>query len=346
MKTELQRVNRIYASKTAPRARIYKTGLRADKRTGEMKPVGVSLADCPPRPYVDNAGTISIEDIDKQYYIDLAYKRIDKFLGINKKEKKMTTKKTTADVEQYAVAPTPVCAGGIEEKVMRFFMDVASEAFPTDGYNSNQKYDYTKSATYKAVMRKYLFIHGLLFQMTDLSVNMESLNKSDKMNLLTYIGQIALTDVVTKEKLVWTVMAQGSDMGDKGISKAKTLAIKDWIKANALVYDGQDEPEASSEVNTTGSGVTLNTSSSAVRSASEKEAIKRDVVSNEKATLEEVREVEDIIDRIRDATGTDYGASTISKLYDANKNVAIGKGELEVIRAKVELKAESLGISL
>lgn len=263
-------------------------------------------------------------------------------------------RKSTADVPQIEEKTTADCASvkpveavkmPFELKLANFFYDISCEAFPTDGYNSNQKYDYTKSATYKAVMRKYLHQYGFLFQMTDLSVQMESINKSDKMNLLTYIGQIKITDAMTGENTVWTVMAQGSDMGDKGVSKAKTLAIKDWLKSNALVYDGQDEPESSDGVPSENEGTPLNTTSVPVTSQSDKEAIKKGVVKDDVADDATVNSVLTLIEKIREKSGdSNYGATTVEKFYDASGKTIITKSALTVIQAKLEMKANTLGI--
>lgn len=331
----------------APLAKIYKVGTRNGKR------IEVRLSDCPPTPYVDNEGEVTIDMIDKNWYIQLANKRIEQFLGI--KENKKMPRKSTADVnvEEKTTGgcdnPQPTVVETVPMpfnlKLANFFYDISCEAFPTDGYNSNQKYDYTKSATYKAVMRKYLHEYGFLFQITDLSVQMESINKSDKMNLLTYIGQIKITDAMTGENAVYTVMSQGSDMGDKGVSKAKTLAIKDWLKANALVYDGQDEPESSDGEPSTDEAKPLNTTSVPVTSASQKQAIKQDVVKDEVADDTAVNSILTLIEKIREKTGdSNYGATTIEKFYDASGKTVITKSALAVVQAKLEMKANTLGI--
>ena len=353
MKKKLQRVNRIYAVRDAPVAKIYKTGYR------NGKPIEVRLSDCPLTPYIDNEGKVTIDMIDKNWYIQLAYKRINQFLGV--KEKKMPRKSVTNETvevgsttrvdEPMVLTISPDIATPIEQeqvktmtferKLLEFFNGISSEAFPTDGYNSNQKYDYTKSATYKAVMRKYLYKFGLLFQMTDLSVQMESINKSDKMNLLTYIGQIKLSDVETGQSTVWTVMAQGSDMGDKGVSKAKTLAIKDWLKANALVYDGQDEPESSDGMSAEGDGIMLNTETVQVNSPAEKTAVKKSVVNDAPADAEDIAKAKSLIEAIRKASGDEtYGVGTVKTI-----EAGITSAPLEVIIAKLEMKANSLGIN-
>lgn len=73
---ELQRNNRIYAGKV-PRGTIVK--VKADDRRD-------SLADCPPNPIVDNANKLTINDINKQWYIEMAQLRVNDFKGIPRLE--------------------------------------------------------------------------------------------------------------------------------------------------------------------------------------------------------------------------------------------------------------------
>lgn len=73
---ELQRNNRIYASKK-PSGAIIK--IKADGRRD-------SVAGQPPNPVVDNGAMMKIEDINKDWYVDLAYEWISDFKGIKRIE--------------------------------------------------------------------------------------------------------------------------------------------------------------------------------------------------------------------------------------------------------------------
>lgn len=69
---ELQRNNRIYAG-LKPSGNIIK--VKADGRRDK-------LANCPPNPVVDNANQLTINDINKQWYIEFAQEKANDFLGI------------------------------------------------------------------------------------------------------------------------------------------------------------------------------------------------------------------------------------------------------------------------
>lgn len=73
---ELQRNNRIYAGKK-PSGIVVK--IKSDGRRD-------SLADCPPNPIIDNANECTIDDINKEWYIDIAKQRVRDFLGIKRIE--------------------------------------------------------------------------------------------------------------------------------------------------------------------------------------------------------------------------------------------------------------------
>ena len=73
---ELQRNNRIYAG-NVPRGAIIK--VKADGRRD-------SLANCPPNPIVDNANECTIDDINKEWYIEFAQEKANDFLGIKRLE--------------------------------------------------------------------------------------------------------------------------------------------------------------------------------------------------------------------------------------------------------------------
>ena len=73
---ELNHNNRIYAG-NVPRGTIIK-----------VKPNGRrdSLANCPPNPVVDNANELTIDDINKEWYIEFAQEKANDFLGIPRLE--------------------------------------------------------------------------------------------------------------------------------------------------------------------------------------------------------------------------------------------------------------------
>lgn len=86
----VQKTNRVYASNNERFGTLYK--IKSNGRRDK-------IASLPDHCITDNEGNISIDQIDKQFYIDLALKRINDYLGNKKGRRKMPAKKTTKAVE-------------------------------------------------------------------------------------------------------------------------------------------------------------------------------------------------------------------------------------------------------
>lgn len=94
----IQKVNRIYAVKDSKYGQVVKgkwitEKRRKDKVTGKMisEPVDppvwseTIISECPEHTFIDNENVLTIDDLDKGYYIDMAKKRIDKYINIDSK---------------------------------------------------------------------------------------------------------------------------------------------------------------------------------------------------------------------------------------------------------------------
>lgn len=94
----IQKVNRIYAVKNKKYGTVVKgkwitEKRRKDKATGKMVSTPVdppvwqesTIPECPEHAYIDNENKLSVNELDKDYYINLAKKRIDKYINIDRK---------------------------------------------------------------------------------------------------------------------------------------------------------------------------------------------------------------------------------------------------------------------
>lgn len=94
----IQKVNRVYAVKDHKYGQVVKGKWITEKRTkdkvtGKMISTPVepplwsedTISECPDHAYIDNENTLKIEDLDKDYYIDMAKRRIDKYINIDRK---------------------------------------------------------------------------------------------------------------------------------------------------------------------------------------------------------------------------------------------------------------------
>lgn len=92
----IQKVNRVYAVKDAKYGAVVKgkwitEKRKKDKTTGKMVSTPVDppqwsetvISECPDHAYIDNENVLTVDDLDKDYYIDMAKKRIDKYINID-----------------------------------------------------------------------------------------------------------------------------------------------------------------------------------------------------------------------------------------------------------------------
>ena len=93
----VQKVNRVYASKDSRYGKIYKVKAENDSTA--------KIEMLPEHCIIDNDNKLTIESVDKTWYIELAKKRINDFLGIkqikNKKEKNTMATSNTKTVNVY-----------------------------------------------------------------------------------------------------------------------------------------------------------------------------------------------------------------------------------------------------
>lgn len=92
----IQKVNRVYAVKDPKYGSVVKGKWITEKRkknkdTGKMESTPVDppvwsetvISECPEHCFIDNENVLTVDDLDLNYYIDMAEKRIDKYINID-----------------------------------------------------------------------------------------------------------------------------------------------------------------------------------------------------------------------------------------------------------------------
>ena len=228
-KIPVQKVNRVYASKNPIYGKLHKVKASDDSEA--------KIESLPNHCIIDNDNRLSIEDVDKQFYIDMAHKRINDFLGIKPiKEKKvrkkfMATKKTTE---------TPTSEGMTFLQKLKVLQDLMGEyAWEKDGINRHQSYKYISEKQYKANFKAALKKAGLIWKMETL--NHEFIpGVSDKMHLVMCNFKGQLIDPETGEREEYLFSGSGADNGDKALYKAITGGHKFFLAANFNVAEDND----------------------------------------------------------------------------------------------------------
>ena len=126
-KVPVQKVNRIYATTDPRYGKLFKVKAEND---AEAK-----IEMLPEHCIIDNDNHLSIADVDKQFYIDMAKKRINDFMGIKPEKKGRKTKMATSNNTQ--PAPKNVFQKLLEARVL--FME---EDVKKSGKNMKMSYKY------------------------------------------------------------------------------------------------------------------------------------------------------------------------------------------------------------
>lgn len=103
----IQKVNRVYAVKDPKYGAVVKGKWITEKRrknptTGKMESTPVEppqwsetiISECPDHAFIDNENVLTVDDLDKGYYIDMAKKRIDKYINLDPTVKRKIDKIT------------------------------------------------------------------------------------------------------------------------------------------------------------------------------------------------------------------------------------------------------------
>ena len=322
---EVQRVNRVYASLEPDHGTLYKIK-ESEKRKDK-------IANLPERCFTDNGNhlvkaskkfTIT-ELIDLNFYINMAQKRIQDFIGDQpledktKEESKMTTK--TADKEV-----TTKGAGmqkTFPQKLFELRKVLSSFVWKKDGKNLQQQYKYITEAQYKMYFEQALETVGLDYKMDLDELNFNQ-NITDKMHLTTINVTIQIIEPETGEVRVYKTFGTGADMSDKGLYKAMTGALKYFIATNFLVAENT-EPENDETDKKPGSNRPA--------SPEKRQAVKEEIMSKDEPVTPAQKEK---IKSLRDELKTlDPQSSLIAKI---NTTMKAGPSKVEANKLIMEVE--------
>lgn len=241
--------------------------------------------------------------------------------------KETKSKKLPASKEEKKEIKLP----SFQEKLFNLANDITELAgeFVRDGYNQAQDYEYVRAQQYKSVFRRALHKNRLRHRLDDVSCEIRDLEKSKSMVLTIYNGLLTLFDVDSNDKEVYTIYSQGADSLDKGLSKAKTLAIKDFIKANFLISDRDDDPDSNEGIREGG------TTKKYVPPAELQKKREAAVTDTKSANQADIDRIKSGIQKIREVSGdATYGEKVLKELESG-----VTATRATVLLTKLELKA-------
>ena len=241
-KVSVQKVNRVYATKDERYGTLSKVKVTIGGDDSEEQTRTQKIESLPLHCIIDNANHLSIEAVDKDFYIEVAKKRVNDFLGIKIKKgrsKKMATK-STKTVE------TPTEGMTFLQKLFYLQTIMDEYEWEKDGKNMHQSYKFISEKQYKHNFKAARRKAGLLWECE--CIDSEYIPAiSDKMHLIKgkFLGR--LTDPDTGDFREYHFEGTGADNGDKALYKAYTGGLKFFLADQYLVAEGND-PELDEEV--------------------------------------------------------------------------------------------------
>lgn len=374
----LQKNNRIYA------------GLKPSGAIIKVKPNGRrdSLASQPPNPIVDNKNVISIEDINKAWYIKLARQWVNDFKGVrrltkykkdellelasqkglevDKKTKKEELIKLLEESEEKEMATKKVekdfSSMTIYEKISEMTKEIREHDFILDCVNPGNLggKEYASIAQYYNLLHNLCNKYHLLFKwdVCDLDYFEKDVFKPtgkmpsnvavvscratfmdlDKLTENTGPMNLEIGYTNTMYSVSYKAMAGGSDIADKSVSGASTLAFRNWFDKNFTpkYLNGIDE-----EIAGTDDEQTQEPKIPTYIPPEKKEALVEKVVSEKQVETNDDRKqnVVNKIMEVREKLGNDtWGSNTVNQILTSE----ISEAELLSIELKVDNKLDSL----
>ena len=152
----IQKVNRVYAVKDHKYGRVVKgkwitEKRKKDKDTGKMVSTQVDppqwsetiISECPEHAFIDNENVLTIDKLDKDYYIDMAKTRIDKYINIDptvaRKIKKINEEVIIMATKEQTKKPEEM---NVYEKLLEARKRFLSSGIKKEGINTYAEFKY------------------------------------------------------------------------------------------------------------------------------------------------------------------------------------------------------------
>lgn len=151
----IQKVNRVYAVKDPKYGQVVKgkwitEKRKKDKVTGKMISTPVEppqwsetvISECPENAFIDNENVLTVDDLDKGYYIDMAKKRIDKYINLDP----TVARKIAKIKEEVIIMAEEKKTTKTEGKALNIYekLTIAREKFLTAGVKKSGKNTYAE----------------------------------------------------------------------------------------------------------------------------------------------------------------------------------------------------------
>lgn len=341
----LQRNNRIYAGVEKNGAKIYKIKDSEGRKD--------SLADCPLNPIVDNANEITIEKINKLWYIKYAKQKISDFIGkgevymeekldklkkdelINKVKELQEKLEGSEDMNCEIEVPDAIKAKGmLFQKIQNFRRLIRERDFVLDKELPNNLGggEYVSVEQYYQAVQDASIEAGLDFSFEVINVdefNLAAFKPATgaPQHIATVRCRITFTDIETGMYKEYIELSQGSDILDKSVNGASTFAFRNWFdknftprKFNGEIVDfGADNNNVTLDNINIPSEQKTEVKTKVYVSPEKKEEIKKEITEQPQKTdsKDDIEKLTSLIMKYRELSGDETkGAKTIQAIID------------------------------
>lgn len=344
---ELQRNNRVYAGVEKTGGMIYKV-----KENGSKS----KLSDCPPNPIVDNAGEITIDKINKSWYIKYTKQRVSDFVRkgdifMEDKLEKLKKDELIAMIKnnnRSDDSTAPINASDkalLLQKITTFREKMRKRNFILDKElpkNLGGGEIYSIDQIYQAVQDISLEC-GLDFSFETTEMTQFDLAAFKPMtgapnHIATVKSIITFADIDTGCEKTYTMVSQGSDSIDKAVNSASTMAFRNWFTKNFTpnMINGEEIKY--------GDGINNDVVTDEVKSqpktptfipAEKKQEIVKEITSEpvNNASDKDFDEVTDLIMELRELSGNaKAGEKTMNAMLDGSIS------DIDLMNAKLKLQ--------
>ena len=345
--TDLQRNNRVYAGKEKTGAMIYK--IKSDGKKDK-------LASCPTNPIIDNKNEITIDKINKSWYIKYTKQRVSDFVRkgdifMEDKLEKLKKDELIAMIKnnnRSDDSTAPINASDkalLLQKITKFREKMRKRNFILDKElpkNLGGGEIYSIDQIYQAVQDISLEC-GLDFsfettEMTQFDLAAFKPMTGASQNIATVKSIITFADIDTGCEKTYTMVSQGSDSIDKAVNSASTMAFRNWFTKNFtpsringedIKYgDGIDNDVVTDEIKSQPKTPTF-------IPAEKKQEIVKEITSEPQKTSsdDDFDEVTDLIMELRELSGNPKaGEKTMSAMLDGSIS------DIDLMNAKLKLQ--------
>lgn len=316
-KVDVQKVNRVYATKDKRYGTLYKV-----KKNGNAD----KIANLPDHCIIDNEATITIDQIDKDFYIDMATKRVREYIG----NQKITIKKTKKSEE-------PLMAEmNIYKKIMSVRMAWLDANVQKTGINRFAEYKYFELADIVPVIMPLFDTFNLYphFSFTEEVATMDIIDIDNPANKVTFSSPM--------RKLAVKGMNEIQALGGVETYQRRYLymMLLDIVEQDA--FDGSNG-QSDDELETPNDNVTAIKPKTAAKSnrpstPKQRAEVKKDLVDeNGQATDIQIKSIKNGLKKLRAASDDNepYIKEVVLKIKDG-----ISKSDAEDMLIEIGKKVE------